>query len=264
MPTVTLTPQMRSEYQRLFDTAAIRPEKLAEVNALVDRIVAARPRYEAVGNKLNVPWYFIGIVHCMEGGLSFAKHLHNGDPLTGKTFNVPAGRPKTGNAPFTWEASAEDALVFDKVNQWTDWTIPGLLFKMEGYNGFGYRKLAQPINSPYLWSMTNHYSKGKYIADGAYSPTAVSKQTGAASLLRRMAEKQLVQFGITDRLSLIRQLGASVTYFPSRVVEKAKELQQLLNLAGAHLLVDGKAGKNTSDAYFNLTGEFLIGDPRRR
>ena len=57
-----------------------------------------------------------------------------------------------------------------------------MLFKLEANNGFGYRR--KGINTPYLWSFTNHYRKGKYIADGKYSTEAVSKQVGAAILLK--------------------------------------------------------------------------------
>ncbi len=42
--------------------------------------------------------------------------------------------------------------------------------------------------SPYLWSFSTHYQCGKYVADGRWSETAVSKQCGAAVLLRRLAE----------------------------------------------------------------------------
>lgn len=262
MASISLTSQLRSEYQRLFDTCVIRHERLSEVNTVTDKIANAQQRYEALGNQFNIPWFFIGIIHCMEGSLSFSKHLHNGDSLSKRTVNEPKNRPKTGTLPFTWEASAEDALIYDKVDQWTDWTIPGMLFRLEGFNGYGYRNLPQPINSPYLWSMSNHYTKGKYVADHEYSATAVSKQTGAAVLLRRMAEKQLAVFGITDRLTLIKQLGEAVIFAPNRFSEKAQELQRLLNLAGAHLLTDGKAGRNTSDAYFNITGKYLKSDTK--
>ncbi|MBD0276348.1 MAG: hypothetical protein M3342_03475 [Bacteroidota bacterium] len=255
------TPQLQSEYKRLFDTCTIRPEKLPEVNNVINRIVANQNRYEAVGNKLNIPWYFISIVHCMEGSLSFKVHLHNGDPLTGRTVQIPKGRPKTGNPPFTWEASAEDALLFDRINEWKDWSVPGMLYKLEGYNGYGYRRLPEPIHSPYLWSYSNHYTKGKFIRDKKYSPTAVSKQIGAAVLLRRMAEKEMITFSLEDRLTLIKQLGQQIKYLPNRRVDKAVELQKMLNLAGAHLLEDGKAGRNTSDAYFKFTGSYLEGDP---
>ncbi len=258
----SLNPQSQSEYQRLFDTCVIKTDKLPEVNAIIDKIITGKARYEGVGGQLNIPWYFIGIIHCMEGGLSFNKHLHNGDPLGARTVQVPKGRPKPGNPPFTWEQSALDSLTFEKIDQWLNWSVPGMLYKLEAYNGFGYRNLQTPINSPYLWSYSNQYTKGKFASDGKFDPKLVSKQAGAAVLLRRMAEKQILSLGISDRLSLIKQLGDIVNYAPNRVVEKARELQQQLNLAGAHLTADGKAGKMTSDAYSNLTGKFLTGDPR--
>lgn len=255
------TPQLQSEYKRLFDTCVIRTEKLADVNDVINRSIANQSRYETVSKIVNIPWYFISIIHCMEGSLSFNKHLHNGDSLTARTVHVPSGRPKTGNPPFAWETSAEDALLYGRINKWKDWSVPGMLYKLEGFNGFGYRKLSQTIHSPYLWSYSNHYTKGKFIRDGEYSPTAVSKQMGAAVLLRRMAEKQIVSFSIDDRLIIIEELGEQVKYAPDRYVAKAEELQKLLNLAGAHLLEDGKAGRNTSDAYFKFTGRYLEGDP---
>jgi hypothetical protein len=136
-----------------------------------------------------------------------------------------------------------------------------MLYKLEGYNGYGYH--SKDINSPYLWSFSNHYTKGKFIADKIYSPTAVSKQCGAAILLRRLTETQAAPVEVVDRQTLIQQLGETVTFAPTRVVEKARELQKLMNLAGAHLLEDGKAGTNSSDAYQRFTGKFLPGDPRR-
>jgi len=258
---IQLTPQLQAEYQRLFDTCVVNLDKLTEINAIVKKILDNKTRYEKVGNKLNIPWYFIGIVHSLEGGSNFKTHLHNGDPLTARTVQVPAGRPKTGNPPFEWEFSAADALILEGLDKWTDWNVPGILYKLEGYNGYGYHKASININSPYLWSFSNHYTKGKFIKDGEYSPTAVSKQCGAAILLRRLTETQSAPVEIIDRITLIRQLGQAVTFAPNRVVEKARELQKLLNLAGAHLLEDGKAGRNTSDAYYRFTGRLLTGDP---
>jgi lysozyme family protein len=257
------TAQIQSEYQRLFDTCTIREDTYPEANAIIDKIVSAKERYESVGDQLHIPWYFIGIVHCMEGKLSFKAHLHNGDPLTHRTVHDPKGRPKDGQPPFTWEASAADALKYDKVDQWTDWSVPGMLYKFESYNGFGYRSLSVPIYSPYLWSGSNHYMKGKFIGDHQYSPAAVSKQIGAAVLLRRMVEKQIVSVHVTDRLELVNLLGTSVSFAPDQKMDKVLELQKLLNLAGAHVMEDGKAGRTTSDAYFNLTGSYLTNDPKQ-
>jgi lysozyme family protein len=120
----------------------------------------------------------------MECGLDFTKHLHNGDSLKRRTVNVPAGRPKTGQPPFTFEVSALDALEYDKLTEWNDWSIGGICYTLEGYNGWGSR--ARDINSPYLWSYSNLYTSGKYIRDHVWSDKAVSGQCGAAVILRRM------------------------------------------------------------------------------
>ena len=62
------------------------------------------------------------------------------------------------------------------------------LYNIEKYNGLGYLKY-RPINSPYLWSGTNHYTKGKYVADGKYSSTAIDKQLGTCAILKRMSDR---------------------------------------------------------------------------
>ena len=129
----------------------------------------------------------VGIIHSLEAGGDFTRHLHNGDPLTARTTHVPAGRPKTGKPPFTWEQSAIDALRGQGLAAWKDWSVPGTLFQLEGYNGFGYRDHHPDVPSPYLWSCSNHYTRGKYVADGRFSPTAVSQQVGAALLLKQLS-----------------------------------------------------------------------------
>ena len=129
-----------------------------------------------------MPWWVVGILHSMECGLSFHQHLHNGDPLSARTVQVPAGRPKTGTPPFTWEASALDALRCDGLDQVTDWSPGHALMAFENYNGTGYRRRGVP--SPYLWSFTDQYRCGKYTTDGRYDAQAVSRQCGCAALLK--------------------------------------------------------------------------------
>ena len=88
------------------------------------------------GGGAGIPWYFIACVHYMECSFSFNKHLHNGDPLTGYTVQVPANRPKVGHGPpFTFEESAIDALQLMKYDKVTNWSLPFILQKLEGYNG---------------------------------------------------------------------------------------------------------------------------------
>ena len=183
-----LTKKLGREYALLYESCLIRPSRKAAVDKIVRRMAANRRRYEKVAKALGMPWYVVAVIHNMEAGMDFTRHLHNGDPLTARTTHVPAGRPKAGRPPFTWEQSAIDALAYQRFGEWKDWSVPGILFKLEGYNGFGYRDNHPQVLSPYLWSFSNHYTRGKYVADGRFSPTAVSAQCGAAVLLKRLHE----------------------------------------------------------------------------
>lgn len=262
MASLAFTTNLENEYEHLFDTAIINENRYPEIDGYINKITANKASYTDVGEPLNIPWYFIGIIHCMEGGLDFKTHLHNGDPLTQRTVQVPKGRPLSGNPPFSWEESATDALTIEGVVSWKDWSIPGMLYCFEKYNGIGYR--LKGIQSPYLWSYSNNYTSGKYTEDGVYDPTAVSRQCGSAVLLRRMCEKQIIHIGDTDRISQIKQLGEQVAYnISSEKAKNAAQLQSLLNAAGIPLKTDGLAGKNTSHAYYQVAGNYLKGDPRR-
>jgi lysozyme family protein len=190
--TVPLTDALRAEYQNLFDTCKVNLDKQNEVAGLAASISQHRSRYEAVGTPLAIPWFFIGVIHNMESSQRFDRHLHNGDPLTARTVHVPAGRPKSGNPPFTWEVSATDALTLEGLDKVTDWRLPALLYQIEKYNGFGYRTRHADVLSPYLWSSSQHYTTGKFIADGTFDPDAVSKQSGAAVILKYMANQEAV------------------------------------------------------------------------
>ncbi|MCX2431902.1 hypothetical protein [Pedobacter sp. GR22-10] len=153
---------------------------------------AEEPFQDFVTGSSKIPWYFIACTHYLECSFDFKKHLHNGDPLTGYTKRVPANRPKVGHGPpFTFEESAVDALKFKKFNEITNWSLPTVLRQLEAYNGFGYFKY-HSINSPYLWSYSNQYQKGKYVSDGKFDAEAVSKQMGAAVILKRMEQRALI------------------------------------------------------------------------
>ena len=181
------TAALAKQYSDLFNRCKIASDKMAEVEEVVQRILKYQNRYASIAAQSNVPWYVIAVIHNMECGLDFTKHLHNGDALKRRTVNVPAGRPKTGKPPFTFEVSALDALEYDKLTEWNDWSIGGICYKLEGFNGWGYR--ARDINSPYLWSYSNLYTRGKFIRDSVWSNKAVSGQCGAAVILRCMSDR---------------------------------------------------------------------------
>jgi lysozyme family protein len=182
----------RPDYKNLFDTCVINPKKLGAIDAIATKIIHNRHRYEQLVQSVegNIPGWFVGLVHNLEAGFSFDRHLHNGDPLTARTVHVPAGRPVHGNPPFTWEESAQDALRHDGLTSVTDWSVANAHFKLEGFNGYGY--WSHGINSPYLWSCSNHYTKGKFVKDGVYDPNAVSHQAGSAVVLKRLVDRGAV------------------------------------------------------------------------
>jgi lysozyme family protein len=207
---VQLTKEMRDDYEQKFASCLVNGGRNKDVEPIITRILKNRDRYERVAARTGVPFYVIGVIHNMECGGRFDCHLHNGDPLTAKTRNVPADRPpfplpKSG--AYDWEESAVDALSIDGFTAWRDWTIAGTLFKIEAFNGYGYRKHGVP--SAYLWAASqfdiNHngliedfeakvsYHGGKYVADGKWDAKAMSTQIGAAVVLRRMVDQHLVE-----------------------------------------------------------------------
>ena len=192
---ITLTPELAKEYEDLFASCEANTEREKEVERIRDLIVANKARYERVEKATKVPWYVVSVIHSLEASLNFNRHLHNGDPLTDKTVHVPKGRP-AGTPPFTWEVSAIDALKFDHLADVTNWTLSNMLFKLEGFNGFGYRTRHPEVLTPYLWSFSNHYKKGKFVKDGKFDSEFVSKQCGAAVILKLMSAENDVTFPV--------------------------------------------------------------------
>ena len=155
-----------------------------EFQQVATRLLSGRKIYEAISSKTGVPWRVIAVIHEREAGkdLTFSKNIAQGDPWNRKSTHVPAGR-----GPFnSFEEAAYDALVrcapYAASNK--DWSIGGTLTLLERYNGLGYANKGLP--SPYVWSGTNQYEKGKYIADGVFDPNAVDQQLGCAGLLLAM------------------------------------------------------------------------------
>ena len=175
-------------YEDLWRTMRVLPgwESRADVEA--DFAIANRVRYEAVEAKTGVPWPVVAVIHRLEGAADWRTCLHNGERIIGtgkKTKLVPAGR-----GPFaTWEAAAVDALGQHRHG----WALGECLRFLEiDYNGAGYRNRGKA--SPYLWSGSNHgvgigKVLRKYVGDGRYDPKAVSKQVGAALILRAIVDR---------------------------------------------------------------------------
>ena len=181
--------ELAEDYRLCWDACRIRDLRRSEVERASDRLLRGEQRYRTVSGRTGVPWQLIGIMHGLECGYDFNKHLHNGDSLGVMTVRVPPGRPPGWVPGSPWEDSAVDALQFKSFHQVRDWSLPRVLYALEAFNGFGYR--GQGIRSPYLWSFSNLYEKGKYIRDRVYDPEAVSQQVGSALLLKCLEEPGL-------------------------------------------------------------------------
>jgi uncharacterized protein (TIGR02594 family) len=180
-------PKLAAEYTTLWNNASINPDKLGKVKEIADILVGNKDHYDRVSIQTSVPWFVVGLIHSLEASFKFTTHLHNGDLLGQPTTDVPRGRPLT--PPFDdWVHSAVDALQMKGLqNVGTGaWTIERIAFELERYNGWGYRTNNLSVLSPYLWSFTNQYTKGKYVRDHVFNPNAVSDQAGAIAILKRL------------------------------------------------------------------------------
>ncbi len=132
----------------------------------------------------GMPALVVFCLHGRESTWDFRCHLHEGSSLSRPTRYVPKGRPP-GKGPFKWEESAFDALYVIKHEEAVNWgDIPRALYAIEMYNGTGYLRYHPETASPYLWSGTSVYSRGKYVADGKWDRMAVDRQIGCAAILK--------------------------------------------------------------------------------
>lgn len=174
--------KLKAANQARWTACHILPEWLRILDTVSHKLVNAKTRYQTVEAKTGVPWAVIAVIHQRESSQSWVASLAQGDPWNHVSIHVPKGR-----GPFkSWEDAAIDALVVcpPHAAHWDDWTIAGALALLEQYNGTGYA--ARGIPSPYIWSATDQYHRGKYIADGHFDPEAVDHQTGCVALLQRM------------------------------------------------------------------------------
>ncbi len=171
-------------YRADFERLSIRPEWRGRVDVAARRILSLRRRYETVAATTKVPWFVIALFHMRESDFDFSTHLHNGDSLKRRTVQVPAGRPKQPDPPYGWEESAIDALRWDRLDLVADWSVAGIAYAAETYNGFGPRKRGR--KSGYLWAGSNVYDGGKFIADRKWNAAHWDTQLGVMTVLSHL------------------------------------------------------------------------------
>lgn len=184
---VKVCPMTPAEYAEKYAAAKVKADKLAVSKAIADKLLKYKDsHYGPVAAAVGCPWWVVACIHNQECGEDvgvFKAVLHNGEKIVGtgkRTTLVPKGK-----GPFKdWNSAAIDALGGAGKLKQKAWDIGSALAFLEKYNGMGYR--AHGVPSPYLWSYTDQYVQGKYVADGKWSPTAVSKQSGVAAIMKEL------------------------------------------------------------------------------
>lgn len=160
--------QYINHYTSAWNNFKVKPEIVKFI-----RKMHIAPIYQQIP---NVPWQVVLAIHSLESNQDFHACLHNGQPWYKKTTIVPKDV-----GPFnSWKESTLDA--FSRRELPMIWNMENTLYFLEKYNGLGYLKKDEM--TPYLWAGSDYYIKGKYIADGVYDQNAVSKQIGAACILK--------------------------------------------------------------------------------
>lgn len=181
-----------SENTRRWNSMVVKPQFAAAGRKFAARALRHKDAYVALSEAIktlynkHVPWWFIPLVHereCVGGVDNWTCNIAQGWAFNQKSKNKPY------NGPFSsWRVAAIQALVNEAPHAAsnTNWSGGGLLTIGEQYNGLGYANKGRP--SPYVWSGTNQYVKGKYVADGKYDPNAVDSQLGMAVALKMLME----------------------------------------------------------------------------
>lgn len=180
----------KKNIRKLIDTARVTKDMSWYKKVILPKLINNQAFYKAAANATGIPAVMIMLMHIRESSSDLGKfltYLGNGQPFNKKTTIVPKGRGPWSS----WINAAVDAIQLKKLDAIKDWTLERMLYELEGFNGYGYR--GKGINSPYVWSGTNHYMKGKYVADGKYDANAVDGQVGVYTYFQMIvsADKNL-------------------------------------------------------------------------
>lgn len=171
-------------YANLWRKAITKPEWAARVAEARDRALINKPAYFNAAHKTGIAWGFFAATHWLEASCNPACQILNGQRWDTVTTIVPKGKGPFAN----WEEAALYAVRYMNLTTEKADTLEELLHILEAYNGMGYQ--LHGINSPYLCSGTNLYSKGKYVSDGNYDPNAISAQVGCIPLLKALVASE--------------------------------------------------------------------------
>lgn len=234
----------RAAYAANWAALKIRPAAEARAVATAKKLAAGKATYRTVDARTQVPWWFVGLCHYRESDFNFGTYLGNGQSLAKRTTIVPALRgPFFGADAFV--DGAVDALTIEGYVGATDWSIERTLYRLEGFNGYGYH--AHGVNSPYLYGSSFLYGPpeakpGKYVGDHDFDAKVVDTQLGTAVVL-----KALCGLDPTIRFDNLPVMPATAATHEDALAHGVAWAQHALNVLGADpaLTEDGKLGRKT-------------------
>lgn len=183
-----LREDMVSDYRKLWPLLEIEERFSDTINQAVMLIKSNKSRYQDIikssrksgaSTDPKMPWYVLGIVHYLDSNVDFDRFL----PVSGME-----------ELSEDWDVRATQFLESRDWNKWVDWTLTDIMFRLEQLNGNGYRNKGRC--SPYIWSYTNHYKTGTYVANGVFEPQTRFPRAGVAVLLKEMLDQKLVKLKI--------------------------------------------------------------------
>ena len=186
----TYTDALYDKHEKALQDAKLTltdPALKSGVSAFKKIFDANRARYEAVSAQTGVPAELIAALHFRESSGNFNTYLHQGDPLGKPPVHWPTNIPTF----YKWEDAAVHALNqksklkkdLGMTEKTTD--LASMATYAESYNGLGYNN--RGVVSPYVYSGTDEYKKGKYVADGKFDANFVDKQVGVIALIKSVS-----------------------------------------------------------------------------
>lgn len=182
-----------AENTKNWETMKIKQNFWPAALKFADRALVHKADYQHIASlikqeyDLYIPWWFIPLVHereCVRGVDNWSCNIAQGCRFDVKCNVIPK------NGPFSsFDKAAIAALVLEHpfAAKNTNWSGGGTMTIAEDYNGTGYYRMG--VTNPYLFSGTDKYVKGKYIADHKYDANKVDTQLGVAISLKALMER---------------------------------------------------------------------------
>src|SRR6185436_11441585 len=70
----------------------VKPDKRAALDRIAKKLIAGKPRYQAVADKTGVPWAAIALIHQMECGGDWSLNIAQGDPWNRRSVHAEGPR----------------------------------------------------------------------------------------------------------------------------------------------------------------------------